>query len=68
MKIMNKMNVAKTAVATVLTTFAVSANAAVPQAVTDAIGTAKDDATQMAGLILSVLVVFFGWRIIKRFL
>ena len=68
MYIMNKMNAVKAVFLVGLMTLAASANAAVPQAVTDAIGTAKDDATQMAGLILSVLVVFFGWRIIKRFL
>lgn len=45
-----------------------SVQAAVPNEVTTAIGEAKTDVSQMAGLILGVLVVFFGWRMIKKFL
>ena len=45
-----------------------SVQAAVPTEVTQAIGEAKTDVSQIAGLILGVLVVFFGWRMIKKFL
>ena len=45
-----------------------SVQAAVPTEVTTAIGEAKTDVSQMAGLILGVLVVFFGWRMIRKFL
>ncbi|RKV78145.1 MAG: hypothetical protein D8H97_18015 [Neisseria sp.] len=45
-----------------------SVQAAVPDSVKTAIGEAKTDTTEMAGLILGVLVVFFGWRMIKKFI
>jgi hypothetical protein len=45
-----------------------SVQAAVPESVKTAIGEAKTDTTEMAGLILGVLVVFFGWRMIKKFI
>ena len=45
-----------------------SVQAAVPDSVKNAIGEAKTDTTEMAGLILGVLVVFFGWRMIKKFI
>lgn len=45
-----------------------SVQAAVPDSVKNAIADAKTDTTEMAGLILGVLVVFFGWRMIKKFI
>ena len=45
-----------------------SVQAAVPDSVKTSIGEAKTDNTEMDGLILGVLVVFFGWRMIKKFI
>lgn len=45
-----------------------SVQAAVPDSVKTEIGNAKTDTTEMAGLILGVMVVFFGWRMIRKFL
>lgn len=51
-----------------LMTATMSVHAAIPDAVKTEIGNAKTDVTELAGLVLGVLVVVFGYRMIKRFL
>lgn len=67
-KLVNRFNIAKVAVGTALMTGAVAVQAAIPDTVKTEITSAKSDVTEMIGLILGVLVLGFGFRMIKRFL
>ena len=49
-------------------TGAVVVHAAIPDTVKNEISNSKSDVTEMIGLILGVLVLGFGFRMIKRFL
>jgi Ca2+/H+ antiporter len=67
-KLTTRFNAKKAALASVMMSAVVAAQAAIPEAVKTEIGTAKTDVTELAGLVLGVLVVAFGYKMIKRFL
>lgn len=66
-KLVERFNIAKVAFGTALMTGAVVVQAAIPDTVKTEITSAKSDVTEMIGLILGVLVLGFGFRMIKRF-
>lgn len=63
----SKANLFKTAIATSALTLSVNAFAEIPDSVKTEITSAKGDVTEMVGLVLGVLVLFFAFKIIKRF-
>lgn len=67
-KLVTSFNAKKAAFASVMMSAVVAAQAAIPEAVKTEIGTSKTDVTELAGLVLGVLVVAFGYKMIKRFL
>ena len=67
-KLTTRFNAKKPAFASVMMSAVVAAQAAIPDSVKTEIGTAKTDVTELAGLVLGVLVVAFGYKMIKRFL
>ena len=67
-KLVTSFNAKKAAFASVMMSAVVAAQAAIPEAVKTEIGTAKTDVQELAGLVLGVLVVAFGYKMIKRFL
>lgn len=67
-KLTTRFNAKKAAFASVMMGAVVAAQAAIPDSVKTEIGTAKTDVTELAGLVLGVLVVAFGYKMIKRFL
>lgn len=67
-KLTTRFNAKKAAFASVMLSAVVAAQAAIPDSVKTEIGTAKTDVTELAGLVLGVLVVAFGYKMIKRFL
>ncbi|EEP68154.1 major capsid protein [Kingella oralis] len=67
-KLTTRFNAKKAALASVMMSAVVAAQAAIPESVKTEIGTAKTDVTELAGLVLGVLVVAFGYKMIKRFL
>nr|DAJ61207.1 MAG TPA: hypothetical protein [Inoviridae sp.] len=66
MKIMSKVNAAKAAVATGLTTFAVSANAALPDIVKTSIDGSKADGLEAGWLVVGVVAAIFVIAIVKK--
>lgn len=66
MKIMSKVNAAKAALATGLTTFAVSANAALPETVTKAIEGSKAEGLEAGWLVVGVVAAVFVIAIVKK--
>ncbi|WP_390882671.1 major capsid protein [Kingella denitrificans] len=66
MKIMSKVNAAKAAFATGLTTFAVSANAALPDSVKNAIDGSKADGLEAGWIVVGVVAALFVIGIVKR--
>ena len=66
-KLVERFNIAKVAFGTALMTGAVVVQAAIPDTVKTEITSAKSDVTETIGLILGVLVLGFGFRMIKRF-
>lgn len=66
MKIMSKVNAAKAAVATGLTTVAVSANAALPESLKTAIDGSKADGLEAGWLVVGVVAAVFVIAIVKK--
>ena len=66
MKIMSKVNAAKAAVVTGLTTFAVSANAALPDSVKTSIDGSKADGLEAGWLVVGVVAAIFVIAIVKK--
>lgn len=66
MKIMSKVNAAKAALATGLTTFAVSANAALPDSVKTSIDGSKSDGLEAGWLVVGVVAAIFVIAIVKK--
>lgn len=66
MKIMSKVNAAKAAVATGLTTVAVSANASLPESLKTAIDGSKADGLEAGWLVVGVVAAVFVIAIVKK--
>lgn len=63
-----RVNATKTAIGTGLMTLAVTANAALPEAVTNAINGAKEDGMEAGWLVVGVVAALFVIAIVKRLL
>lgn len=63
-----RFNRAKAAVGGGLMMAAVSANAALPSSVTEALGAAKDDGTEAGWLVVGIFAALFVIAIVKRLL
>lgn len=66
MKIRSKVNAAKAAVATGMTTAAVSANAALPESLKTAIDGSKADGLEAGWLVVGVVAAVFVIAIVKK--